>query len=266
MDYLLSPAETAKRFGISIKALRLYEGHGLLKPLRTSNGSTGAAWRAYGSEQFVRLHQILALKRLGFSLGQIGELLVGEDALDPILAVQERVLAKDGERIARALALLRRARAKLASGAALSIDDLATLSQESVVMTHPTAKELSEVITPFLQNHITLEDKDNLREWAAGRPDIPNTVKSLLEEAGALMASGDATSPAAMDFARRIQAFSKQVTSGPSPLAALQPKLRASLDDARSDPGASQKIEVVGFIQKAVANLKAHEIDTEDKG
>jgi hypothetical protein len=42
MDNHLSPAEAAKRFGISIKALRLYEQHGLLKPLRTANGSTGA--------------------------------------------------------------------------------------------------------------------------------------------------------------------------------------------------------------------------------
>jgi DNA-binding transcriptional MerR regulator len=65
MDSHLSPAETAKRFGISIKALRLYEQHGLLKPLRTANGSTGAAWRVYGSDQIARLHQVLALKRLG---------------------------------------------------------------------------------------------------------------------------------------------------------------------------------------------------------
>ena len=131
MDCHLSPAETAKRFGVSVKALRLYERHGLLSPLRTSNGSTGAAWRVYGSDQIARLHQILALKRLGLSLGQIGGLLVGEDALDPILALQERVLVKDSERIARALTLLRKARAKVASGEALSIDDLANLTQET---------------------------------------------------------------------------------------------------------------------------------------
>ena len=79
MDSHLSPAETAKRFGISIKALRLYEQHGLLQPLRTANGSTGAAWRAYGLDQIARLHQILALKRLGLSLGQMGELLAGAE-------------------------------------------------------------------------------------------------------------------------------------------------------------------------------------------
>src|SRR5580704_1051297 len=174
MDCYLSPAETAKRFGVSIKALRLYERHGLLQPLRTSNGSTGAAWRVYGSDQIARLHQILALKRLGLSLGQIGELLVGEDALDPILAVQERVLVKDGERVARALTLIRKARAKLASGAALSIDDLATLTQETVMTTHPTPKEVGEAINPFMQKHLAPGEDASLREWHSGHPDLPN--------------------------------------------------------------------------------------------
>ena len=204
MDCHLSPAETAKRFGISIKALRLYERHGLLTPLRTSNGSTGAAWRVYGSDQLARLHQILALKRLGLSLGQIGELLIGEDALDPILAFQERVLAKDSERIARALTLIRKARTKLATGAALSIDDLANLTQETVMTTQPTVKELNDVLNPFMQKHLTPEDNASLREWSSGHPDLPNTSKALMDEATALMAFGDATSPAAMDFARRF--------------------------------------------------------------
>jgi DNA-binding transcriptional MerR regulator len=265
MDRHLSPAETAKRFGVSIKALRLYELHGLLQPLRTSNGTTGAAWRVYGSDQIARLHQILALKRLGLSLGQIGELLVGEDALDPILAVQERVLLKDSERIARALTLLRKARAKLASGEALSIDDLATLTQETVMTTHPTAKEVGEAIAPFMQKHLTPGEDASLREWHSGHPDLPNIGKALMEEAAALMASGDATSAPALDFARRFRAWTKQVASSPPP-AGLTPKLKATMDDARSDPEASKKMEVFGFIQNAITNLKAQEGDTEGKG
>jgi DNA-binding transcriptional MerR regulator len=130
MDSHLSPAQTAKRFGISIKALRLYEQHGLLKPLRAANGSTGAAWRVYGSDQLARLHQILALKRLGLSL----------------------------------------------------------------------------------------------------------------EEAKALTTSGDATTAAALDFARRFRATGRHLkSSAPSPLTALRPKLKAMMDDAPSDPHASQK-------------------------
>jgi DNA-binding transcriptional MerR regulator len=266
MDFHLSPAETAKRFGISIKALRLYERYGLLKPLRTSNGTTHAAWRVFGSDQLARLHQILALKRLGLSLGQIGELLVGEDALDPILAFQERVLVKDGERIARALSLLRKARTKLASGAALSIDDLATLTQETVMTTHPTLKELNEVMTPFNQKHLTPEDKASLKEWGFVHPEIANTGKALIEEANALMASGDATSAAAMDLARRFQALKEQLTSGSSLVTILKPKFKAMMDDARSDPEVSQKLELFGFIQKAVANLKAQDGDAEGEG
>lgn len=265
MDSYLSPAETAKRFGISIKALRLYEQHGLLKPLRTANGSTGAAWRLYGSDQFARLHQILALKRVGLSLGQIGALLIGEDALDQILAAQERVLAKDSERTTRALALIRKARTKLASGEILSIDDLEALTHETV-MTKSTAEELKEILTPFKQKHLTAQEaaslEASLKEWKSGQPDdvVQKSMKQLLEEAKALMASGDATTGAAMDFARRYRATAEHLNSSlPSSLTSLRPKLKAMMDDARSDANVSQKLEVFAFVGKALANLKAKE-------
>jgi MerR family transcriptional regulator, thiopeptide resistance regulator len=261
MDSPLSPAETAKRFGISIKALRLYEQRGLLKPLRTANGNTGAAWRVYGSDQVARLHQILALKRLGLSLGKIGELLASEDALDPILALQERVLAKDSERITRALTLIRKARTKLASGHILSIDDLATLTQETVMTKQSTAEELKEILIPFKQKYVTPQEEANIKEWASGKPDdVIKSMKQLLDEAKALMASGDATTAAAMDLARRFRATFEQLKgTEPSHLTALRPKFKAMVDDARSDPVVSQKMEVIAFVEKALANLKVQE-------
>jgi len=263
MDRHLSPAETARRFGISIKALRLYEQHGLLKPLRTANGATGSAWRAYGPDQIVRLHQILALKRLGLSLARIGELLAGEDALDAVLALQERTLAADGERISRALMLIRKARAKLSCGAALSIDDLATLTQETV-MTHPTQKELNKIVVPFMEKHLTPEENASIKQWNVDHPDLMNAGKDLMEEAKALAAAGDAASPAALDFARRLRALGGQFKTGQSPAIALAPKLKTVMEDVRSDPQASQKTEVIGFIQKAMANLKAEEDANKD--
>lgn len=263
MDSHLSPAETAKRFGISIKALRLYERHGLLKPLRTTNGSTGAAWRAYGSDQFTRLHQILALKRLGLSLRQIGEVLVGEDALDRILAAQQRVLTKESERIARALALIRKARTKLTSGANLSIEDLETLTQETV-MTKSTAEELKEMLAPFTEKHLTPQEKAGIKEWTSDQPDdAKQSMKQLLEEAKVLMTSGDATTAAALDLARRFCATADRLkNSVPPPPTDLKPKLRAMMDDALSDPNASQKLEVLAFVKKAMAHLKALETDS----
>lgn len=269
MDRHLSPAEVAKRFGISIKALRLYEEHGLLKPLRTANGTTGAAWRIYGPDQIGRLVQILALKRVGFSLAQIGELLTDEDALDPILAFQERMLIEDGERIMRALALVRKARAKRASGETLSIDDLATLAQETVMTKKLTCEERKNIEAPFRQKHFTLEENASLDKWKIDNRDRLKAIQELTEEAKALAVSGDATSVAAMDFARRYQANVKQLMgSGPTPLTTLAPKFKALMDDVRSDPETSKKIsptpEVIDFIKKVMANFRAQEANGAD--
>ena len=250
MDRHLSPAETARRFGVSIKALRLYEQHGFLKPLRTSNGSTGAAWRVYGSDQLARLHQILALKRLGLSLGQIGELLVGEDALDQILAFQERVLVEDGERISRALALLRKARAKLASGVSLSIDDLATLTQETVVTTHSTAKELNEIVAPYLEKRLTPEEGASIKQWNAAHAEIMNAGRDLMEEARVLMEAGDATSEAAMDFARRYRELMTKLKSNPAMSMSMASRLSLTLEAVRSGPAVMQKMKVFAYIAK----------------
>jgi DNA-binding transcriptional MerR regulator len=271
MDTPLGPAETANRFGISIKALRLYEQRGLLKPSRAANGSTGAAWRVYGPDQLARLHQILALKRLGLSLGQIGELLVGQDALDPVLAVQERALTEDSERITRALALIRKARAKLASGEVLSIDDLATLTQETAMTQQSTAEELKEIFVPFRQKHLSPQEEISLEEakgWASG-DDVKRpleTMKQLMAEARTLMSSGDATTAAVMDFARRFRATREHLKSrAPSSLTALTPKFKAMMDDARSDPAVSQKLEVFAFVEKTLANLQAQEDNSASK-
>lgn len=93
-DIHLSPAEAARKLGVSPKALRLYERHGLVKPLRAENG-----YRAYGPAEMARLHQVLALKGLGLPLSRIAALLHGQFAsLDAILALQESVLARDMDR------------------------------------------------------------------------------------------------------------------------------------------------------------------------
>jgi hypothetical protein len=67
-----------------------------------------------------------------------------------------------------------------------------------------------------------------------------------------------------MDFARRFRATTEHLKSSePSPLTALRPKLKAMMDDARSDPDVSQKLEVFAFVEKALANLKAKEDNSE---
>src|SRR5256885_17192290 len=61
--------DVAKRPGLTSRALRFYEARGLLKPVRTYSGR-----RLYGRGELERIQQILALKRAGLSLAQIGKL------------------------------------------------------------------------------------------------------------------------------------------------------------------------------------------------
>src|ERR687894_1520910 len=64
--------EFSKLSRVSVKALRLYDELGLLKPASVDQFS---GYRYYSAEQLPRLNRILVLKELGFSLEQIGQLL-----------------------------------------------------------------------------------------------------------------------------------------------------------------------------------------------
>jgi len=235
MEDHLSPAETAKRFGTSIKALRLYEQRGLLTPLRTSNGSTGSAWRVYGPDQIARLHRILTLKSIGLPLSQIGGLLASTEALDPILALQEKSLERDAERVAKALNLVRTARAKLASGKALSIDDLANLTKETVMTVLPPEalktliRDVTQNMAPMTEKYFDADAREAMKRNADRlQPDLRDKIANFFAEAGRLMEAGDPLSEATTNWARRWSAFLKDLVGD-------DPALKSALAGADAD-------------------------------
>jgi len=246
----LSPSETARRFGVTTKALRLYESRGLLTPLRSEAG-----WRTYGPDQIARLHQILTLKRLGLPLGRIAELLANAGALDAVLSLQEQSLTRDSQRLARALELVKAARAKLAAGQALSIDDLANLSKETV-MTKPNVKEFSKMLKPFADRHISAEEKETFRA-GLDREQVARDWEGMMAEWQALVRIGDPTSPAAQDVARRWSAFIGQFAANTE----IKSKEKAILKDAMNDPATAEKLaqyrEIGTFAHKAIEHWKA---------
>ena len=257
MDRPLTPAETARRFGVTIKALRVYESRGLLTPLRESAGATRAQWRGYGPQQLARLHQILALKRMGLSLARIGEILVGPDTLAAVLTLQADALARDREKLSQALALVQKAQAKLAGGQALSIDDLANLSKETVV-TRPNAKDLSSMLMPFADRHISPEERAALKVKVTNREQIAEDWNGLMAEWQTLMRIGDPTSPAAQDMASRWSLFLGQL---PAPDAEIENKGKAIIKDAMNDPATAEKLaryqEIGAFAKQAIEHWKA---------
>lgn len=124
---MLTAAECAGRMGLTVRALRVYERHGLIAP-----GRTGKNWRLYGAREITRLGEILALKQLGLSLTRIAELLGGRPSdLDHLLAVQHAVLAERRDRVERSLVLVRTLQGEAANGAPVSIDDLVRLARDT---------------------------------------------------------------------------------------------------------------------------------------
>jgi len=249
----LSPAEAAKKLGVSVKALRLYESRGLVAPLRTR-----ADWRAYGPEQMARLHQILALKRMGLSLVRIAEMLSGKTStLESVLALQEQVLAGESQRVSHALALVRAARTRLASGDALSIDDLATLTKETTMTTKATPEEMKAIFDPISAKYFTPEETKALSARKFDQAEASAQWEQVIADAKAAMAKGDPASPAALDVARRWKALVEQFSGGD---AAIAGKVRAVWNEAMADPAAAPKLplnpEVFAFMAKAQAKLK----------
>jgi DNA-binding transcriptional MerR regulator len=66
----LKVGELARKSGKSVRALRLYEELGLLRPARSDGG-----FRLYGPDEVARVYWITKLQDMGFSLSQIQNLL-----------------------------------------------------------------------------------------------------------------------------------------------------------------------------------------------
>lgn len=207
----MTPGRTAKQManlvGLSVKALRLYEARGLISPGRTTNG-----WRVYGSEEIERLHKVLALKSIGFSLAEIGTLLSGGIDLADILEAQCQALEARRTGIDKALAVLARADARLAAGEKLSADDLIHLTQETIM----TDYEWTEAHDALARKYYTPDQMKALEERKLS-PEMQEQVFSkwavLIDEAEQLR-DGPSDSPEAIDLARRWMILAEKFTGG----------------------------------------------------
>jgi DNA-binding transcriptional MerR regulator len=105
--------EVAAATGLTVRALRHYDEIGLLAP----SGRSEAGYRLYADEDVRRLYRIVAFRRLGFALGEIGALLDGDSAGDlrPLIRAQL-------ERLEAEVALRSRLRARL-ERLLLALDD-----------------------------------------------------------------------------------------------------------------------------------------------
>ncbi|HVA28303.1 MAG TPA: MerR family transcriptional regulator, partial [Candidatus Baltobacteraceae bacterium] len=110
---LLRAKEFASKAGVTVRTLHFYDRLGVLSPVaRTESG-----YRLYGDAELERLEQILALRFVGFGLGQIKTLLQGPpQPLLVALRLQRLIIAQEKRRLELALDAIDEAESLLGRG------------------------------------------------------------------------------------------------------------------------------------------------------
>jgi DNA-binding transcriptional MerR regulator len=91
---MFSIGDFARLGRVSVRMLRHYDAIGLLRPARVDPTS---GYRFYGADQLARLNRVVALKDLGFTLQQVGDILdahVGPAELRGMLRLRRAQLAE----------------------------------------------------------------------------------------------------------------------------------------------------------------------------
>lgn len=194
-------ADVARRFGVTIKTLRLYEDAGLITPVRDAHG-----WRTYGQRQCERLHLILLLRQFGFSVARIAVLLgQGAPEIGDVLSLQQRALSEQRARIDEALGLIERAQGRLAGGERLDAAALAVLAKTAPVRLHwsPALEMLAaKVFTEGQHQRLNQVAPQLQGEWSAIYTELAELV------------DGPADTPRTRALGARTSALIARMTGG----------------------------------------------------
>src|SRR4029078_11631072 len=200
------PGETARRLGVTTKALRVYEREGLVIPYRAES-----RWRLYGPTQIARLHQIIVLRDLGLPLKSIKKLVGSHSRLRDILRLQRETLESQQDKIRRAIALLEVALCQIDEGRDLSLDELATLTKETLVQQSTDKKKFAARFEALVAEQDPTgkasrafdELKKDIR--ANSGPSHKDELKAMFAEAARLKEAGEINSEAAKEIVRRMR-------------------------------------------------------------
>ena len=198
----MTAADCARRTGLTVRALRVYERAGLLKPARSVKG-----WRVYGPTDIERLNIITALKGFGLTLAQIRKSFgASPPVLAAVLDMQLKTWAARRVAADRAIALIQSASARLLTRTNLTIEELCQLMR-STEMTN-----IQAVMREMINQHITPEqEREWLTYWAQRDPgetavseEARAAFKQIAQEYYELMKRGAAPeSEAAQDVTER---------------------------------------------------------------
>jgi DNA-binding transcriptional MerR regulator len=245
----LGPGETACRLGVTTKALRVYEREGLVMPYRAESG-----WRLYGPIQLARLHQIIVLRDLGLPLKSIKQLMESQSRLREVLRLQRESLEARQAKISHAIELIETAEGRLDEGRDLSLDDLATLTKETVVQQPISIKDFrSRFVARVSQRDPTgaasraIEQVKEEARSADFDKTFQSEMKAMMAEARRLKDTGDINSEPAKQIVRRLRALAGTVSL---PLKAHEDVVRDAFKETLAD--AQARSETLPFDSAAL--------------
>ena len=153
MENIFDIGEVARATGLTPRALRFYETCGLVTPLRTAGGR-----RVYGSGELARLNAAVALKRAGFSLKRIGELLAGRKIdLSRLVAVQLAQVDAQAAALSESRALLLSVQSRIDRGEPIDVATICALVRTGETIMNSTDWR------PVVDDYFTPEAQERFR-------------------------------------------------------------------------------------------------------
>jgi DNA-binding transcriptional MerR regulator len=241
----LKVGELAKRTGLTIRTLHHYDEIGLLKPsLHTDSGH-----RLYTGRDVARLHRIIALKQLGFSLDDVGACL-DRRGFSP-LEVIEMQCARLREQIALQNKLCDRLEAiaaHLREAGEVSADEfLLTIEEMTMIESYYSPEQLEQL-------HARKEQlgDERIRQVQNEWPELIAAVRAEMEK------GTDPTSPQVLALAKRWLGLVQEFTGGDAGIEQSAKRLWTEKGDhlvAQHGPQFDMR-ESMAYIGQAIALLK----------
>lgn len=244
----MTVGEVAKKMEVTVRTLQHYDKEGLLSPSAVSDGGR----RLYTDKDIVKLHQILSLKHLGFSLDDIRDRLIPLDAPNDVAQVLSEQAAVIREKIA---------------GLTGSLSAIEALKAEVLEMQSVDFKKYADIIVNlemkndfyWLIKHFDSETLDHIRsrfDRESGMAFLQKFLR-LQDEAIRLQEAGvPAESPAGIQFAKAYWDLILEFTDGDT---AMLPKLMQMGESGELNQEWKQKQDKANiFIEPALGAYFSH--------
>jgi MerR family transcriptional regulator, thiopeptide resistance regulator len=193
-DVEYTVGEVAARFGVTVRTLHHYDAIGLLIP----SGRTRSGYRTYDAGDLTRLQNIVVYRRLGFPLGEIGQMLAADADLESHLRRQRLAVTTRLEELHDLVAALDRTLENVMNDRPATSQDLKELFGDGYDEGYQVEAEQRWGDTVAWRQSQERTAGYTKADWAAVKAETDAVNQAFVS---AMKAGQPATSPVAMDAA-----------------------------------------------------------------